>query len=415
MSDIGITDAVQQHQEPQEAVPAGLAQGEVMHTVEAADREETVPPAARAGSAPARGIEQADPVLWARLLEQPFEHDLFMLLRRLDAQDDHPLLGRAPRPTDEPLRLGQEPSMAFAPSNVSGVEAAGDGPPRISIYGFGLFGPNGPLPLHLTEYARERKRHHADNTISAFADLFHHRLILLFYRAWADAQSVNSLDRTDGHRFVDYVASLMNMGQPGLKGRDRIADHARTFMAGHLVRQTRNPEGLIQILRLYFDVPVRVDEFVSDWVMIDERQVSRIGQLGRNHRLGGGATIGLAVRDAQSKFRLELGPLSQEQYREFLPGSKRLQQVVDWVRQYVGIEFAWELRLVLRKEDAHGMRLNSNQRLGWGSWLGTRMSDTDAGDMLFQPEALFSRSASAASSDASLTRSSATSRETPTT
>lgn len=383
MSDTGITDPVD---------TAGSANS--ANSAEHSASGYGIPQPLQATPVP-RGMPEVDPVLWARLVEQPFEHDLFMLLRRLDAQGDHPLLGRAPRPVDEPLRLGQEPSMAFAPSNVSGVEVDGDGPPRISIYGFGLFGPNGPLPLHLTEYARERKRHHADDTLSAFADLFHHRLILLFYRAWADAQSVNSLDRPDGHRFVDYVSSLMNMGQPGLQERDRIADHARTFMAGHLVRQTRNPEGLIQILKLYFDVPVRVEEFVSDWVMIDEREVSRLGLFGRNHRLGGGATLGLAVRDAQSKFRLELGPLSQAEFREFLPGSKRLQQVVDWVRQYVGIEFAWELRLVLKKQDAQATQLGGSQRLGWGSWLGTRLADTDAGDMVFQPEALFSRSASA--------------------
>ncbi len=113
-----------------------------------------VPP--EAASPPARGLPELDPTLWAGLLDRPFEHDLFMLLRRLDARGGHPPLGRAPRPKDEPLRLGQEPSMAFAPSNVSQVDASTDGPPHISVYGFGLFGPNGPLPLHLTEYARER-------------------------------------------------------------------------------------------------------------------------------------------------------------------------------------------------------------------------------------------------------------------
>ena len=54
---------------------------------------------------------------------------------------------------------------------------------EVSILSFGLFGPNGPLPVHMTEYARERIYHHQDTSLSAFADLFHHRLALLFYRA----------------------------------------------------------------------------------------------------------------------------------------------------------------------------------------------------------------------------------------
>ena len=45
---------------------------------------------------------------------------------------------------------------------------------------FGLLGPNGPLPLHLTEYVRERLRHHADPTFARFLDLFHHRFALFF-------------------------------------------------------------------------------------------------------------------------------------------------------------------------------------------------------------------------------------------
>ena len=94
MSETGFTDAVQQHQEQQEAASAGHAQGVVPDAAEIAMDHEVLQASAQgAGLPPARGIAQADPELWARLLEQPFEHDLFMLLRRLDAQDDHPLLG----------------------------------------------------------------------------------------------------------------------------------------------------------------------------------------------------------------------------------------------------------------------------------------------------------------------------------
>ncbi|MBX4144998.1 type VI secretion system baseplate subunit TssG, partial [Ralstonia pickettii] len=121
---------------------------------------------------------------WARLRAAPHGYDLFQAP-----------LGHAVRPRDEPVRLGQRPSLAFAASMLAGVTDDGTVPPRIAIHGFGLFGPNGPLPTHLTEYAHERAAQHDDPTFAAFADLFHHRLILLFYRAWADAQPTVTLDR----------------------------------------------------------------------------------------------------------------------------------------------------------------------------------------------------------------------------
>src|SRR3546814_13244173 len=36
---------------------------------------------------------------------------------------------------------------------------------------FGLGGPNGPLPLHITEYVRERQRNNADSTSKRFLEI----------------------------------------------------------------------------------------------------------------------------------------------------------------------------------------------------------------------------------------------------
>ena len=69
---------------------------------------------------------------------------------------------------------------------------------------FGLFGPNGPLPIHLTEYARERLQHGGDATLCRFLDVFHHRFLALFYKAWAQAQPHVNRDRPAQDRFVVY-------------------------------------------------------------------------------------------------------------------------------------------------------------------------------------------------------------------
>jgi type VI secretion system protein ImpH len=322
---------------------------------------------------------------WRRLEDQPYAHDLFNTLRWIDARaGNRAPLGRDSLPRNEPVRLRQEPSMAFAPSTLARARGALPGrPPEISVYSFGLFGPNGPLPLHLTEHARERMHHYRDATLSAFADIFHHRLILLFYRAWADAQSTVSLDRGE-EGYSRYVASLLHMGQPSMRRRDSVTDHAKYYMSGHLLRQTRNPEGLKHILQSFFQAPVRIREFVPQWIRLDHAQ--RLA-LGSPMGLGRDTILGAAVRDAQHKFRVEIGPVELAAYRAFLPGGPRGRQLMHWVRHYIGVELAWDARLILRAPDAHGVRLGKPQPLGLASWLGRRRPALgDAGDLLIDYE-----------------------------
>lgn len=337
---------------------------------------------------PLRILQRLPEGFWHGLMQAPWRYDLFQMLRRIDAQggEKYPL-GRAPLPRHEPLRIGQTPSLAFAPSTLSAVSARKDSALHdVSILSFGLFGPNGPLPIHMTEHARERLYHHQDPSLTAFADLFHHRLTLLFYRAWADAQPTVSLDRPDGQRFDRYLASLIGMGQPAQRKSGSVSEHARLMLAGHLSRHGRDAEGLEKILRHYFGVPVHIEQNVPQWLPLDKRERARLGAGRSMSRLGESAFLGVAVRDVQHKLRIEIGPLSLARYNQFLPGERHAKELRDWVRQYLGIEYVWEVRLLLASDAVPGTVLGSEGRLGYSAWLGQQPVAQPRGDLTFSPE-----------------------------
>ena len=320
----------------------------------------------------------------------PYRYDFYQTLRRLECLfDTKPRWGRALRPIDEPVRLGQEPDLSFAPAPLASFERNGGRTPRLQVRLFGLFGPNGPLPIHLTEYARERLQHAGDPTFSRFLDVFHHRFLALFYRAWAQAQPHVNRDRPKEDRFTVYVGAFIGMAPTPLRDRDSLPDLAKLFHVGALIRQVRNPEGLMHILQHFFRVPVKIEEFVGHWMFLSRRERSFLA--GEGASLGSGAVLGDSVWDRQHKFRIHLGPLTLAQYESFLPGGATLRQLVDWVRMYFCFEFDWDVRLLLKPEEVPMLALGAGQRLGFTSWLGDRLTDTCADDLCLDAEALIPR------------------------
>ena len=318
--------------------------------------------------------------------DAPYRHDFYQALRRLEClYKDKPRWGRALRPTDEPVRLGQDPDLAFAPAPLASLEPGHNGsPPRLQVRLFGLFGPNGPLPTHITEYARERERHAGDPTLGRFLDLFHHRMLALFYRAWAQAQPHVNRDRPDDDRFAAYVGAFAGLSPAAFRDRDALPDPAKFFHVGALVRQVRNAEGLADIVRNFFRVPASIEEFVGHWMPLakSERTYLRPDAA----CLGRGAVLGGRVWDRQHKFRICLGPLSFEQYESFLPGRSMLAKLVDWVRLYLGFELEWDVRLVLARTEVPSLTLDGRTQLGWTTWLGRRRTADDADDLCVDAE-----------------------------
>ena len=93
----------------------------------------------------------------ARLVEAPERFDFFAALRIIEAAHaERARLGEGRRGGDEPVRLAQPPELAFPPGDIAGLDTPPGRPPRLRTHLMGLFGPHGPLPLHLTVRARER-------------------------------------------------------------------------------------------------------------------------------------------------------------------------------------------------------------------------------------------------------------------
>ena len=329
------------------------------------------------------------------LKSEPWRFDFFQAMRLIECHhSEKPRLGKSIKASDDAIRLAQAAELDFAPSALSAWETGKEGyPDRLLVRFLGLFGPNGPLPLHLTEYARERLRHHDDKTFLRFADIFHHRILSLFYRAWADGQPTVHHDRIEKEveedRFSAYIGSLFGIGAASLRDRDTMPDRAKLHFAGHLACQTRHADGLRAIIADYFGIVTRIHQFVGEWMEIAMREQTRLGMHEQAGRLGLSTVIGERVYGCQHKFCIELGPMDMHHYGGLLPGQFGLDELVAIVRNYIGDELVWNVTLILRKEDIPPLRLDGGAQLGWTTWMGGKKYEKDADDLTLNPYSVF--------------------------
>jgi type VI secretion system protein ImpH len=311
--------------------------------------------------------------------------DFFAALRLVEiAHAVLPRVGKAARAQDEPLRLTQPPQLAFPTSSVAVSSPAANGSPaKLAVRLMGLFGSGGPLPLHLTSYALERRQQAGDDAFVNFCSLLQHRLIALFYRAWADARPHVQHDRPAQDRFRLYLGALAGLGLPALRDRDSLPDRFKLHHAGLLGYQSSHLERAEIMLRDLTRAPVQLEEFAGGWLDLPERLQTKLGVAGT--RLAVDAVVGVASFQRQHLFRIRVGPLDLATYLALLPGGERLERLAALVRLLVGDALEWNLVLVLAAAEVPATRLNEGARLGWTSWLTKDARRRDADDLVLRP------------------------------
>ena len=326
--------------------------------------------------------------LATEIVARPHSFDFFRAVRALEADfRTRPRVGYSQRLEEDFLRFCQVPSLSFAPSTLESVEQeTGSRALRIVVNFLGMFGPNGPLPQHLTDFARDRHRNAHDRTLVRFMDIFHHRMLSFFYRAWAANQKTADFDRPEESRFAGYFGSLFGMGMPTLWNRDTVPDVAKIYFSGRLATQTRNAEGLEAILEDYFGLPAGVQEFSGYWMPVPRENQLSLGASRDTGELGINAVVGERKFEGQLKFRIRMGPMEVEDLRRLLPNGPSFRRLKDWVLNYIDDEFYWDVQCVLKASAVPATCLGQGALLGWITWLKSEPFQQDTKDPIFNPE-----------------------------
>lgn len=301
-------------------------------------------------------IRQADFVAAISLLEK--------------ANPGNPGLGRASRLREEPVRLSQRPTLGFRNNSLEALEkTTGPHPYRLYCNFFGLFGNNGPLPLHLTEYAMQRTAHHHDPTFMEFVDLFNHRMLSLFYLATVEADPIVNIDRGEENRYLEFVSAVCGLLPKSANDRDSLGGTSKLKYAAWLGARTRSPDGLASMLGDTFGVDCEIEEFVGGWLPIPGEGQIRLGSRSLSCELGVSTYAGRRVWSISHKICIHMGPVSRNDYNQFAPGGQWNLILRDMVRSYLGDEIDWDLKLMLASGQGQRLALNGSRHLGFNSWL----------------------------------------------
>lgn len=322
------------------------------------------------------------------LLDTPWEHDFFDTARRLEADNAGPGFGRSTTPKSDPLRFGQAASMAFSPRSLDAYHPAdGDIPARLDVLFTGLFGPHGALPFHLTEWVQTRRHHHDDDTFEIFANIFHHRILSLLYRAWADSDPAVALD-SDVRRdvFARFVAALGGVSHFAGRG---FPERARRFYAGQIGPSSNRTESLERVLSDHLQLPVTVVEFAGGW--LDAQPDERASLDGRSCD---GAVLGGSVLARASAYEIHVGPVDDEEFDALLPGAELNDLIREAVVSTVGLELEWRVRILRRERDIGPARLGKDAatRLGVDSWMLGEADEVRVRDDVVVVDSLYTQS-----------------------
>ena len=317
------------------------------------------------------------------LLDEPYRFEFFQAVRLLEKVfPERKPVGREALPHEEIARFRSRMSLSFPASEVHEFKDGFDEYTErekleMFINFMGMVGISGVLPVHYTELIMERVRYR-DTAMWAFLDIFTHRSVSMFFRAWEKYRFPVAYERGEDN-FTAFLFDVAGLGTRGLRGRMDLEDESLLPYGGLIAQKPHSATALANILGDYFRVKAKILQFFGQWLDLDGASITKLGQA--NNGLGTTAIAGTRVWEQQSKFRIVLGALSFNEFQAFLPSGTAYKPLRSIVRFMHGAEFDFDVQLVLQAKQVPSTILTTRAKrrpmLGWTSYLKTKPFSED--------------------------------------
>jgi type VI secretion system protein ImpH len=255
-------------------------------------------------------------------------------------------------------------------------------PPKMSVSFMGLTGRQGVLPFHYTEFLIDRRLGAGETAPAEFLDIFLHRLVSFFYRAWekysiAAQYEAELQGRTSSQSLTQCIFDLIGLGTASLL--QQLADFnsdTLAYYSGFIAQQPHSASALEAMLSDYFQVPVRVEQFRGRWFQIDPSEYTELDKMDLSDTLGEGALLGEAVWNPQAQIRLHVGPCDWPQFKAFLPSdlptglpqnvekktyAGALGKLISLTKFFIDGNIDFDIQLELRKQHVPYWRLTDDK------------------------------------------------------
>jgi type VI secretion system protein ImpH len=305
------------------------------------------------------------------LLKEGHRFSFFQVIRLLRLFDSEPFDVHRQEPfRSEQIKIRPDLSLAFPAADVANVENLSNETADFEITAtfLGLYGSSSPLPTFYSEDLLDEAIA-AESVTRDFIDIVNARIFSLFFRCWTKYRQFIKVAEENTPRAIDRLFCLLGLGEKELR-EEALEPYRLIRYLGLFTQFPRSALGLKTLLQDGLGgVDVELNPCVNRRAKIPSDQRPILGT--PTCSLGEECFLGEEIEDRMGKFRLQMGPLTREQFDSLLPGKPNHRWLTFLIQFYLTDSLEYDLELILADGEVQTACLGALDwsRLGLDTWI----------------------------------------------